>query len=254
MTTQLIRIGATALSVMRLPRVITRREKGVALFVGLVFLVILSLVALVAMRGTLLDMRMTTATARHEQTFEASEAAREIPELMIKSHVAARGWPKSWGGNISDAMFDLNTVFANRLAWKNLLNPNTTAGNGLQISPCTGALVSFIAAVTCPLRTAAYNYTPSSWEAAAIFTTCGNGSTGSGTSCPASQQITSTVSIIRDGVSIIKGNASGIGLYGGVGVSAANGGSKLQLQVRSESKGLGGDATTIAQYQLSITN
>jgi len=40
------------------------RQRGVALFLGLVFLVILTLVALVVMRGTMLEMRLTTATTR----------------------------------------------------------------------------------------------------------------------------------------------------------------------------------------------
>ena len=39
-----------------------QRQRGVALFVGLVFLVMLSLVAIVVMKDTLLETRMTTAT------------------------------------------------------------------------------------------------------------------------------------------------------------------------------------------------
>ena len=58
-------------------------QQGVALFVGLVFLVMLTLIALVVMKGTLLEIRMATASARHEQAFEAAETMRAIPEALL---------------------------------------------------------------------------------------------------------------------------------------------------------------------------
>jgi hypothetical protein len=255
MTMQASQPGVSVMKLSRMQRLMPSREQGVALFVGLIFLVILSLVALVAMRGTLLDMRMTTATARHEQAFEASEAARAIPEAVLANHVYNRGWPASWGGNVPDALFDLNTTFANRLAWINLLNPNTTSGQGLKNS-CAGSLVIFYIAVTCATRTNAYNYTPTQWEKAATFLTCANGTTGSSTTCPSGQQVTNSVSIIRDGVSINKGaGAAQAQGYSSVGVGSSKGGSALLLQLRSDSTVPGGgEAVTIAQYKLNISH
>ena len=220
------------------------RQRGIALFVGLVFLVMLTLVSLIVMRGTLLEMRMTTATARHEQAFQASETARTVPETVLAAHVFNRGWPESWGGTIPDVMFNLNTVFANRLGWSALLNPNTTSGQGLQ-SACGTGLVIFYMAVACPSRTAQYNYSPSSWAAAVKFTI-------------AATQTQDVISIVRDGVTINQGSGAAQAQgYSSVGVGTSKGGSALLLQVESQATvpGSGSNpATTIAQYKLSITN
>ena len=217
-------------------------QRGIALFVGLVFLVMLTLVSLIVMRGTLLEMRMTTATARHEQAFEASEMARTVPETILAAHVFNRGWPESWGGNVPDIMFNLNTVFANRLGWSALLNPNTTTGQGLQPA-CGSGLVIFYMAVTCPTRTAFYNFTPTQWVPAVKFTMAGS-------------QAQVVVSIVRDGVTVNQGSgaASQQG-YASVGVGTSKGGSALLLQVQSTAVVPGSDtAGTIAQYKLNITN
>jgi PilX N-terminal len=221
------------------------RQRGIALFIGLVFLVMLTLVSLIVMRGTLLEMRMTTATARHEQAFEASETARTVPESILASHVFNRGWPESWGGNVPDVMFNLNTVFANRLGWSALLNPNTTSGQGLQPSSCGSGMVIFYMAVTCPTRTASYNYTPSIWSLtpSVKFT------------LPATQT-QDVINIVRDGVTVNQGSgaASQQG-YASVGVGTSKGGSALLLQVQSTAVVSGSDtAGTIAQYKLNITN
>src|ERR1700722_8673301 len=125
------------------------RQRGIALFVGLVFLVMLTLVSLIVMRGTLLEMRMTTATARHEQAFEASETGRTIPEAVLALHVFNRGWPQSWGGTVPDAMFDLNTTFANRMDWVAMLNPGTTSGLGIRPACGGTGLVIFYMAAPC---------------------------------------------------------------------------------------------------------
>jgi Tfp pilus assembly protein PilX len=228
----------------------SRYQRGVALFVGLVFLVMLSLVALMVMKDTLLEMRMTTATARHEQAFEASERMRVIPEAILADHVFNRGWPVSWGGSVPDGKFDLYTTFAHREAWIDLINPKTNDGEGLQTS-CGGSnLVIFYMPQTCVTHTESYNYDSSAWDDAVVMNTCANGSK----SCGASQKINSRVAIVRDGVMLNKGSgaASQQG-YSSVGVGTAKGGGALLLQVRSDTKVPGnGEAATIAQYKLEI--
>ncbi|HXE76780.1 MAG TPA: PilX N-terminal domain-containing pilus assembly protein [Rhodanobacter sp.] len=253
---------SNAAAISTAPRVTSSRrvatgpsaQRGIALFVGLVFLVMLTMIALVVMKGTLLELRMTTATARHEAAFEASEALRPIPEAVLADHVFNRGWPSSWGGDVPDAMFDLNQTFANRTAWINLLNPNTTSGLGLQ-GVCGGStLVSFyLPASACSGQTDAYNYMPGSWAPAVKFTVC---ETGAPTGCGSNQQVNATISVVRDGVTVNKGAGAAMSQgYASIGVGTAKAGSALLLQIRSEATVPGnGQAATIAQYKLNVAN
>jgi Tfp pilus assembly protein PilX len=232
-------------------RAAIRPQRGVALFVGLVFLVMLSLLALVVMKGTLLEMQMTTATARHEQAFEASEAMRPIPEAVLADHIFNRGWPVAWGGAVPNALFDLNSTYANRLQWVTLMNPNTTTGKGLR-TLCGGtALVSFYLPVgPCVGQTDAYNYTPSLWNNTVLMDVCNDGTT----SCTSDKKISGAIAVIRDGVTLNKGSGAAMSQgYASVGVGTAKGGSALLLQVRSNATVPGnGNAVTIAQYKINL--
>jgi hypothetical protein len=224
-----------------------RRQRGAVLFIGMVLLIILTLVAMVAMRGTLLEMRLTSSTAQHELAFEASESARAIPESLLTSYAYYHGWPQSWGGTVPDAQYALNNMFANRPDWLALLKPSS--GRGLQTS-CNGALANFILNTPCIAgQSASYNYTPSQWAPTFIMNTCLNG-----TSC--TSQAVNTVAIVRDGVAPNMGSGAAAQQgYASVGVGTAKGGALLLLQVRSNSTVPGGgQATTIAQYRLNIVN
>lgn len=230
-----------------------RKQRGIALFVGLIFLVLLTVVALVVMRGTMLEMHLTSATARHEQAFEASEATRVIPEAIINDHVFNRGWPKGWGGDVPDSMFDFATTFANRTDWINLLKPDTGAKTGLQDYCGTGTLASFYLPVNCTSHAASYNYTPSQWENTVVMSLC---SGGTQSSCPSGKKINANIAIVRDGVrpNAGSGGAQAQG-YASPGIGTATGGASLLLQVRSDAKVAGnGEATTIAQYKQVITH
>jgi len=225
------------------------RQQGVALFVGLVFLVMLSLVAIVVMKDTLLEMRMTTATARHEQAFEAAESARLVPETILAAHVFNRGWPSSWGGSVPDSAFDLNATFLHRDNWLKLLDPGTKSGEGLQ--SCGGVgLVIFYMPQSCGTHADNYNYAPADWDPSVIMTSCSDGSE----SCASNLQVHSTVAMIRDGVTVNKGSGAAQSQgYASIGVGTAKGGSALYLQIRSRSRVPGnGQAATIAQYKLNI--
>lgn len=228
----------------------SRRQRGAALFIGMVLLIVLTLVALVAMRGTLLEMRLTSSEAQHELAFQSSEAAREIPEALLTSYAYYHGWPQSWGGTVPDAQYALGTTFANRKQWLSLLAPN--GDQGLQTS-CNGALANFILNVPCVSgQSASYNYTPSSWAPTFIMNTCVNGTT----SCSSSGQVTNTVAIVRDGVAPNAGSGAAAQQgYASIGVGTARGGALLLLQVRSSSTVGGvGQAVTIAQYRLNVVN
>ncbi|MGC1551064.1 MAG: PilX N-terminal domain-containing pilus assembly protein [Rhodanobacter sp.] len=232
-----------------------RTQRGIALFIGLIFLMMLSLLALSVMKGTLLEMRMTTATAHHEQAFEASEAMRAIPEVILADHVFNRGWPASWGGSVPDEMFDLDTTFANRKAWANMINPTTApSGGGLQ-NAC-GNLVIFYLAPPCKDGTevaADYYYAPSQWDIAVKLYGCVDGVPGT---CSSAKQITADVSVVRDGqvLQTGTGGAQAQG-YASPGVGMASGGGALLFQVRSKATVPGnGVAVTIAQYKQTITH
>lgn len=226
-----------------------RHQRGVALFVGLVFLVMLSLVAIVVMKDTLLEMRMTTATARHEQAFEASEGGRLIPEKVLAAHVFNRGWPSTWGGTVPDSAFDLNATFDHNPNWIKLLDPGTTDSEGLQTCGGVG-LVIFYMPQACGTHPDNYSYTPSKWAPSVIMTTCSDGSA----SCTSNRQIKTTVAMIRDGVTVNKGSGAAQSQgYSSIGVGTAKGGSALYLQIRSQARVPGnGQAATIAQYKLNI--
>lgn len=229
------------------------RQRGIALVVGLVFLVMLTIVALVVMRGTMLEMHLSTATARHEQAFEASEATRAIPEVIINDHVFNRGWPKSWGGDVPDGMFDLDTSFANRTDWVALLKPNSTKKTGLQ-DYCGGStLAIFYLPQSCSSHTANYNYQPNAWDDTVVLSVC---SGANQTNCASNSTVKSNIAIVRDGVvpNAGSGGAQAQG-YSSPGIGTATGGASLLLQIRSQATVAGnGQATTLAQYKQVITH
>ncbi|WP_198670191.1 PilX N-terminal domain-containing pilus assembly protein [Dyella sp. C9] len=231
---------------------VDRGQRGVALFMGMMLLLVLTLVALVAMRSTLLDMRVTSSTATHQQAFESSEAAREVPEALLTAYGYYHGWPESWGGTIPDAQYQLSSTFLNRPNWLNQLKPN--GSTGLQTS-CNGALANFILNVPCiPGQTDAYNYTPSQWATTFIMDTCTDGSPAPCAS--ANLQVVNAVAIVRDGVSTNAGSGAAAQQgYASIGVGSARGGALLMLQIRSSSVVAGtSQAVTTAQYRLNIVN
>jgi hypothetical protein len=107
--------------------------------------------------------------------------------------------------------------------------------------------------VNCASHTAAYNYTPSSWDSAVNLTVCSGGQTGS---CSTNNQINGTINVVRDGVmpNSGAGGAQAQG-YASPGIGTATGGAALLMQIRSDAKVAGnGEAITIAQYKQVITH
>ena len=64
------------------------QQRGFALFLGMVFLLMLTLVAVTAMRGTSLELNMANNTANQEFAFEGAESARSAMTRIIRDHVA----------------------------------------------------------------------------------------------------------------------------------------------------------------------
>jgi len=84
----------------RLQKLRLRAQQGTVLIVALVFLVVLTLVAVVAMRTTTLDMKIATNTMLRMRAFENSEGARAPILGLMDAHMFNRGWPDSIGGDV----------------------------------------------------------------------------------------------------------------------------------------------------------
>lgn len=77
------------------------------LVTALILLAVLTLVAIVAMRTTTLDLRMATNAMLKARAFEGSEGARVQVPGPLDDHVFYRGWPGTAVGNIAADAFDI---------------------------------------------------------------------------------------------------------------------------------------------------
>lgn len=217
------------------------RQRGIALFVGLVFLVVLSLVAVIAMRGTLMEMRLVTNVARHQQAFETSETLRAVPIALFDEHVFQRGWPEQLGGSLPDDDFDFKLTSQMLTVFKNGLRKN-----------CAGALDLFYGNLEpdCSGMAAENRYDTNTWHPDAVLSMCDV------TSNNCSRDVSATISIVPDGTVLAEGSggAQAAG-YRGIGGGAAAGGGSMYFEVMSVGTVPGdGRAVTMAQYRQSIRN
>lgn len=67
-------------------------QEGLVLVTALVLLVVLTIVAVVAMRTTTLDLRMTSNNMLKTRAFENSETARRQVALVLEDHSQSRDW------------------------------------------------------------------------------------------------------------------------------------------------------------------
>lgn len=222
-----------------------QRQRGIALFVGMVFLLILSVVAVMAMRGTLVEMRLGANTARHEEAFEASEALRSVPLALFDEHVFERGWPSAMGGTVNDSEFTFNTDIAPTLysklatALQKDCSGNTTLFYGPLQPACSGS--------TAPKETL---YDSTTWRPDVVLAVCDSSSS----TCSAN--MTAQIAVVPDG-SVLKSGAGGAQAagYRGLGIGAAGGGAALYFEIRSVAQVPGnGVAITHTQYEQTIRN
>ncbi|MDD3762720.1 MAG: pilus assembly PilX N-terminal domain-containing protein [Nevskiales bacterium] len=80
--------------------------RGFALVTALILLAVLTLVGLMAIRGTGLEMRMSANTSMRTEAFDSSETSRLVLGPLVDVHVFNRGWPVAIGGDVADSIFD----------------------------------------------------------------------------------------------------------------------------------------------------
>ena len=78
-------------------------QQGLALIVSLVLLLVMTMVAVVAMRSTTLDIKMTTNATQSRRAFENSDGSRDALTPILEAHVFYHGWPTSVGGSVADS-------------------------------------------------------------------------------------------------------------------------------------------------------
>lgn len=83
---------------------------GFALVTALIFLVLLTLVGLAAVRNSGLEATMSGNNTMHTQAFEASELSRTLLGTLIDAHTFNRGWPGVAGGTVANDQFDSVTL------------------------------------------------------------------------------------------------------------------------------------------------
>lgn len=70
-------------------------QRGVALIIALILLMVLTMIAVVAMRTTTLDLKMSSNQTVQKRTFQISEAGRARIHDVLDDHSFFGGWPVS---------------------------------------------------------------------------------------------------------------------------------------------------------------
>ncbi len=83
-----------------------RQQDGFVLITAAVFLVVLTLVAVTAMKSTSLELRMSHNETIRMEAFDSSEAPRVLTADLLDVHTFNRGWPKIAGGPVENNIFD----------------------------------------------------------------------------------------------------------------------------------------------------
>ena len=77
-----------------------RSQRGAALIIGLIFLAVLTLVGVTAMRSTTLEYQISTNQAFKHQSFAYSETGRRVLGEVLDDHVFERGWTLPGGQSL----------------------------------------------------------------------------------------------------------------------------------------------------------
>ena len=199
---------------------------GYALVTALIFLVLLTLIALAAIKNTGLEAKMSGNNIMRTQAFESSELSRTLLDYtMLDANTFNRGWPDSIGGSVPKNQFD--SVF---LA---LLASSSSCSDGFCISKSGTQPIDWWNANTeCP--SAACVFKPNSLDQDATYqqsiTDAGSASTGNTpkTTVPAELAVFKLYTALGSGAGVQMSSG-----YLGLGRGAAAGGSNLFYYVNS---------------------
>jgi len=88
-----------------------RAQQGLALIVAMVLLLVMTMVAVIAMRSTTLDLKMTANTTQSRRAFQTSDGTRDSVAPVLAAHVFYHGWPDAIGGTVTEtADFEIPDV------------------------------------------------------------------------------------------------------------------------------------------------
>ncbi len=88
---------------------LAKQQAGVVLITSLIFLTVLTLVALVANQSTVMETRMSTNSVVKKRALESSEALRTGTDDLLDAHLFHRGWPTVFGGGLGNGLFNIPT-------------------------------------------------------------------------------------------------------------------------------------------------
>lgn len=113
-------------------------SRGYALITALIFLVLLTLVALAAIRGSGLEAKMSSNSTERTQAFESAELSRNLIETLIDANTSYGGWPQSIGGNVPTNVFDANAIALLNSGFTLTLEPKIAGDWHTNNSECLG--------------------------------------------------------------------------------------------------------------------
>ena len=121
-----------------MPNARRRGQRGFALITAILFLVLLTLIAISAFKTSGLEAKMGANNALHAQAFESSEIVRHSVESLVDANVFARGWPTTIGGTVAPAQFGTTTLLTNKINCSSA-SPSSYSTYGFSICTDSGA-------------------------------------------------------------------------------------------------------------------
>ncbi|MFK5947929.1 MAG: PilX N-terminal domain-containing pilus assembly protein [Methylococcales bacterium] len=208
-------------------KISNKKQKGAALFVGLVILLIMTIVAVTAMQSTTMEVRMAKNDNLTLNAFETSEGPRPLAGEILDEHIYERGWEKDSTNNFIDFLpgLQLKTLIGGTLTD---CTPSTNAN-------CTPKLYNNndvdedILDTNSLTKDMRYRF-----------------SSGGGIS---------EISIYQIAVKLASGNSAAmLSGYEGTGKSAAASGGRMYFDIRSVGQYGKARSTTDADYRIIINN
>ncbi|HEX7816256.1 pilus assembly PilX family protein [Dyella sp.] len=233
-----------------------RGQRGIALFIGLTFLIVLSVVAVIAMRGTLTEMHMVNNVAVHEQLFEVSESLRDVTVSLFDDHTFNRGWPSTMtGGTQPQANYSTYPICGVKPIGSNGVSCDMLKAVSIRQDAATGAVNLY----QIPYQTGELAYDPGTWvknsKPDVTITSCASGTCTSGG--------TTSIWVRPDGTGLLAGSSAGQEMgYPGLGAGTTGGSAALFFEILSVASTGGTGPTdaaatkamTLTQYKQRIAN